>query len=300
MNDTAVVSDYYNQMVTDRDPIHGTPLWEVWQTELGFSKRTAAIGLDRTTSEFISEDGILFRPDPIRVKDMMTKNEPWPLVFRTLAEFIDVSASGDFGYAAGVYEVFTHVPMTEPVMYGFFSAIWKKGKDGKWTAAIGQDVDMGNNKLENYPFGMVFPQGADQHRTFDPVNISDERLILILLEMEHLKKWLNKPMAETYLKFLDPKARVYRDKVKPAIDSPTIHSLMSDIQLFSWESLGSDVAASGDLGYTYGSFDFKKGKDVQKGYYLRVWKKQPDNKWKIVLDMFSEASMPPLIKLMSS
>lgn len=272
---------------------------EVWQTELAFSKRTAAIGLDRTSSEFISEDGILFRPDPIRVKDIMNKNEPWPLVFRTLAEFIDVSASGDFGYAAGVYEVSTHVPLTEPVMYGFFGAVWKKGRDGKWTAAIGQDVDMGDNRLEDYPFGLVFPKGADEHKKFNYGNVSDEKLKLVNKELEFFKAWLDNPIGETYLNFLDSAARVYRDKARPALNSQSIHNLMSDIQLFNWKSLGSDVATSGDLGYTFGSFECQKGNDGQRGYYLRVWRRQPAGEWKIVLDMFSEASMPPLVKLMA-
>ena len=56
----------------------------------------------------------------------------------------------------------------------------------------------------------------------------------------------------------------------------------------TWKPIGADV--SGDLGYTYGTYEFRsKGKDgrpiVEYGKYTSIWKKQPDGKWKVVLDM---------------
>jgi ketosteroid isomerase-like protein len=58
----------------------------------------------------------------------------------------------------------------------------------------------------------------------------------------------------------------------------------------TWEPAGGDVAASGDLGYTYGTFEFRsKDKDgkpvVDHGKYTSIWKKQKDGSWKVVLDM---------------
>jgi ketosteroid isomerase-like protein len=51
----------------------------------------------------------------------------------------------------------------------------------------------------------------------------------------------------------------------------------------------SDVAQSDDLGYTYGSYEMKlAGTDkIEKGYYIRVWKRDAGGKWKLVLDTFS-------------
>jgi ketosteroid isomerase-like protein len=55
-----------------------------------------------------------------------------------------------------------------------------------------------------------------------------------------------------------------------------------------WKPIGADV--SGDLGYTYGTYEFrskdKAGKRrVEYGKYTSIWKKQPDGSWKVVLDM---------------
>ena len=58
----------------------------------------------------------------------------------------------------------------------------------------------------------------------------------------------------------------------------------------TWTPVGADIAASGDLGYTYGTFEFrsidKDGKPVvDHGKYTSIWKKQQDGNWKVVLDM---------------
>ncbi|MGA7471390.1 MAG: nuclear transport factor 2 family protein [Candidatus Sulfotelmatobacter sp.] len=58
----------------------------------------------------------------------------------------------------------------------------------------------------------------------------------------------------------------------------------------SWTPVGADISASGDLGYTYGTYEFRAvGKDgnpvVEHGKYTSIWKKQRDGSWKVVLDM---------------
>ena len=54
--------------------------------------------------------------------------------------------------------------------------------------------------------------------------------------------------------------------------------------------MGADISSSGDLGYTYGTFEFRsKDKDgkptVDYGKYTSIWKKQADGSWKVALDM---------------
>jgi ketosteroid isomerase-like protein len=57
-----------------------------------------------------------------------------------------------------------------------------------------------------------------------------------------------------------------------------------------WTPVGADISASGDLGYTWGTYEFRsKDKDgkptVDYGKYTSIWKKQKDGSWKVVLDM---------------
>jgi ketosteroid isomerase-like protein len=58
----------------------------------------------------------------------------------------------------------------------------------------------------------------------------------------------------------------------------------------TWAPVQAEMAASGDLGYTFGNYVLKaKDKDgkpvVEYGKYATVWKKQKDGSWKVVMDM---------------
>ncbi len=65
----------------------------------------------------------------------------------------------------------------------------------------------------------------------------------------------------------------------------------------TWKPAYADVAASGDLGYTYGTFEFRsKDKEgnpsVEYGKYVSIWKKQRDGSWKVVMDMGNSSPSP--------
>jgi ketosteroid isomerase-like protein len=65
----------------------------------------------------------------------------------------------------------------------------------------------------------------------------------------------------------------------------------------TWVPVHADMAASGDLGYTYGNYVFtsknKEGKLVANfGKYTSIWKKQKDGQWKVVVDMGNSSPDP--------
>ena len=53
--------------------------------------------------------------------------------------------------------------------------------------------------------------------------------------------------------------------------------------------MAGEVSTAGDLGYTYGSYEFKsKAGDmatVEKGYYLHVWKRNENGELRLVADV---------------
>lgn len=65
----------------------------------------------------------------------------------------------------------------------------------------------------------------------------------------------------------------------------------------TWTPVKADMAASGDLGYTYGNYIYtaknKEGKPVANyGKYTSIWKKQKDGQWKVVVDMGNSSPDP--------
>jgi ketosteroid isomerase-like protein len=69
--------------------------------------------------------------------------------------------------------------------------------------------------------------------------------------------------------------------------------------LLTWYPAYADISASLDWGYTTGPYEFKVKPEDEKpagtGFYLSVWRKQPDGQWKVAVDMGNSFS-PDLIK----
>jgi ketosteroid isomerase-like protein len=55
------------------------------------------------------------------------------------------------------------------------------------------------------------------------------------------------------------------------------------IQLDWWPAYAG-IAVSGDLGFTTGPYTIGKGEETHYGWYFTVWKRQPDGRWRWVLD----------------
>jgi ketosteroid isomerase-like protein len=60
--------------------------------------------------------------------------------------------------------------------------------------------------------------------------------------------------------------------------------------VLTWKPVQADVADSGELGYTWGTYEFRgppgpDGKSrVGTGHYVTIWKRQADGVWRFVLD----------------
>ncbi len=99
-------------------------------------------------------------------------------------------------------------------------------------------------------------------------------------------------IPKAFLAFADDKAVLNRnDKLVKGKSEMKTYFEQQTIKITSltWSPDFVEVAASGDLGYTYGEYQItylnKEGKTISdKGIFHTVWKKQSDGKWKFVWD----------------
>ncbi len=66
-----------------------------------------------------------------------------------------------------------------------------------------------------------------------------------------------------------------------------------DSNSLTWQPVFAKLAASGDLGYTYGYYQYKvlqpgNKEKITAGTYVTIWEKQKDGNWKFVLDAGNE------------
>lgn len=64
-----------------------------------------------------------------------------------------------------------------------------------------------------------------------------------------------------------------------------------------WKPVAAEIATSGDLGYTYGTYEMASpgadGKpETRTGMYVTIWRKQADGSWEAAVDLGSAAPPP--------
>lgn len=90
-----------------------------------------------------------------------------------------------------------------------------------------------------------------------------------------------------FLQYADAAAVLLRPGMLPLEDDAVVRFITSQEDTsftMSWKVKGADLSRSGDLGYTYGVYTVKAGRQTLEGTYVSIWKKQADGTWKFVLD----------------
>ena len=100
---------------------------------------------------------------------------------------------------------------------------------------------------------------------------------------------------KAFLQTIDSSCVLLRSNLKPIVGSNTIIALFKkgddSKYVMVWKPLSSEVAASGDMGFTYGIYELRvknENTKPQKGTYLSIWKKNFNGKWKLWLDTGNE------------
>lgn len=97
---------------------------------------------------------------------------------------------------------------------------------------------------------------------------------------------------EAFKRFMADSATLLRDGSYPITGREAIGNIFSNWPpegKLTWEPVFVDVSRAGDLGYTIGEYLYtdvdSAGNEVSgRGYYITIWKKQPDGQWKYVFD----------------
>lgn len=103
-------------------------------------------------------------------------------------------------------------------------------------------------------------------------------------------------MRKAFIEFIADEGVLLRSNHLPIIGADAIEFLSqagdSSSSVLSWKPLGGDMASAGDLGFTYGTYNLQLADTALSGTYVSIWKKQPDGKWKFVLDTGNEGTQP--------
>jgi len=96
-----------------------------------------------------------------------------------------------------------------------------------------------------------------------------------------------KGLEEAYKSVLAEDVRLLRQGHAPFVGrAAAALRLTEEKGTFSSKPIGGGSAKAGDLGYVYGSYE-RKGDKPESGTYMRVWKRQPGQDWKLALEVLN-------------
>jgi len=123
-------------------------------------------------------------------------------------------------------------------------------------------------------------------------NVDQERETLMRLDRE----WAaNVKDMDKFISYYAPDATIYPAGMPMATGAGPIRDTLSKMTSTPGFSLQfaptkADVSASGDVGYTTGTYQAVINGATENGKYVEVWKKQPDGSWKVKEDIFNADS----------
>ena len=261
-------------------------------TLVNAEKKFAQFSKDSTTKAafltYLAPDGITFAKGKVtNGRESLEKNpaSPGKLTWQPVAA--DVSAAGDLGYTTGPWEWRPKSLADKPTGYGHYVSLWKKQADNNWKVAL--DIGISHPAPPTAPVNTI--RAATGIRSVTSADTTQNREELLAFDKQFVKALEKSGAATTYKQYLAPQARLYRMNQQPFTEQADIDQLLKQPVTLGFFPLNATVAESGDLGYVYGNSQVvttATGKPVkQAGNYLRIWKKDSQSQWKIVVDLIT-------------
>lgn len=261
----------------------------VVEAEHAFAQYSIDHGMKDAFINFAAPGGVLFRRGPVNAIESWKNRNPAPVGLLTWwPSYADVSAAGDMGWTMGPYE-FREKPTDEkPADTGHFFTVWQRQSDGTFKFAV--DIGIQHPAPAAPETALAYPAWLKDGKTTHAAPDADAaRRSLADAERSLAEDSASKGMTAALLSRADETLRLYRQNTFPLAGRDAVRkTLMTMTEFIKWETLKTDVAVSGDLGYAYGTYAvMPKGSErpSEQGNYARVWRRQGKGPWRVVFNV---------------
>jgi ketosteroid isomerase-like protein len=258
--------------------------------ERAFARAAAEKGIRDAFVEFFADDSIGFYPTPMNARDFYRKQPPTPLTRQLEWEprLGDVAQSGDLGWLTGPF-VSYDTASDRPRRHGCYFSIWAK-REGAWKVLM--DVGVPTPEavtFEREGFSAVAePGGRYASRPADTSTSNPEPIV-----GSQFSAGVAKDGAEVaYNRVLTAVSRMHVPGRLPLVGRDAILAWVRESRpTLRIDVDGGHVARSRDLAFAHGSYEETRGTGadakVEKGFYVRVWKRIASGDWKLAAEVRS-------------
>ena len=250
--------------------------------ERAFAARAAEVGVGPSFLEFMTDDAIVFGPDPVKAKTLYgaappgkTPKEGGPLL-AWWPNFAGIARSGDLGFTTGPAEA-------DGKRIVHYFTVWQKQPDGgwKWIYDGGADSDPSHAPGPEAPVKALSPGDA---RPIGSAAAMDQ----VRAAEAALAARAGAGVAAAYRVALAADARMQGSKLAPATTPEAVaKELATRAAAIDFAALGGGASKDGDLAWTYGDARWAGG----RGHYVRIWQRR-GGQWKIVFDQILDVPKP--------
>ncbi len=257
--------------------------------EKAFAKAAAEKGTRAAFLEVLAEDSVVLAPGPVPGRATWEGRPVRPSLLSWFPVAADVSLAGDLGYTTGPWELRPKGKEDKEVLHGFYTTFWRKQADGSYKVLF----DGGISCPAPPPGAVAVKIGkAIPAKVENPPQVEEARGKFMILSADRAfaKAAAARGTVAAYADFLADDSRLHREGAIPVVSKAKIlEALKAQPPKMMWAPIQARVASSGDLGYSLGN----ETVGAEQGVYLRIWKKQADNSWRVVLDLFTPAPPEP-------
>lgn len=269
----------------------------VVSAEHAFAQHAIDHGMKPAFLAYAAPDGVILnRRGPVNAIETWSQRDPAPTGLLTWwPTYADVSRAGDMGWTTGPYE-FREKPTDEKAAdTGHFFTVWRRQDDGSWKWVL----DLGvrhpapavTETALTYPPSLGKKAGPAATRAAD---VEAARRTLAEAERTLSDASASAGVQTALLVHADEGVRLYRQGAHPFVGKEAaVRAYKALSEFVKWKVLKADVALSGDLGYTYGSYESRTKpldeKPSEQGFYARVWKRERGGQWRVVFSVASPA-----------
>lgn len=265
--------------------------------EVSFAKMAEHEGTAAAFHGVLDDMGILFHPGPVNGKAWLSQQKPDASKLSWFPSFVAVSAAGDLGYSTGPYQ-WRPEAESKQVSSGHFVSVWGR-KGASWKLLL----DMGSPHAAPGEADPIFKPEKAKASAKGEVSPLFSAEALQTLEKEFSNTASGRGVLFAYNAYLAADARFYRAGSQPTTQLDDIRKYLESVDgIVKWTCLGSAVAKSNDLGYTYGIREYTPNpialpkpetmrKQAAHTYiFLHIWARQSTGRWKVILDIENSMS----------
>lgn len=253
-------------------------------TERAFAKAATVKGWRDAFLDFFADDAVAFAPQVTSAKDRLRQQPSTPFSELALVwepRTGDVAASGELGWLTGPSTSTNHKDPAAKPGHGCYLSIWRTQPDGAWRVYI--DVGISAPEAVPFPPGLTRTTTATHYRGTEGKAAASRTLAAADRDLN--ARLASDGPVKAFAPRLTEGSRFHRGGHVPIVGRDRIVAwLEQNAHPVSAKDTAAEAAASGDVGYTFGTFEIPQPKPLT-GVYVRVWSRDAAGTWWLMADV---------------